>query len=79
MLAFVLGYFISMRNVIILAKNLNVFVGLNDAGKSNFLKALNLFFNGETDYNIQFDFKKDFSDLFLEKSHSTREIKLGLV
>lgn len=28
---------------------MNIFVGLNDAGKSNVLKALNLFFNGETE------------------------------
>ena len=70
--------FRSIRNVIILAKNLNIFVGLNDVGKSNLLKALNLFFNGETDYNTQFDFKKDFSYLFPEKSHSTREIKISI-
>jgi len=28
--------------------HLNIIVGQNDIGKSNFLKALNLFFNGET-------------------------------
>ena len=43
---------------------MNIFVGMNDVGKSNVLKALNLFFNGQTDYNVDFDFKKDFSYLF---------------
>ena len=28
----------------------NVISGANDSGKSNYLKALNLFFNGETDF-----------------------------
>lgn len=37
-------------------KALNVISGRNDAGKSNILKALNLFFNGNTDWNTPFDF-----------------------
>ena len=56
--------FRSIRNELIEAKNMNIFVGLNDAGKSNVLKALNLFFNGQTDYGVMFDFKKDFSYYF---------------
>ena len=31
------------------ASNITVFVGENDVGKSNILKALNLFFNNQTD------------------------------
>lgn len=45
-------------------KNLShvcVFAGENDVGKSNILKAINLFFNNETDWNTRFDFQKDFS------------------
>lgn len=38
----------------------NIFVGQNDCGKSNVLKALNLFFNGETDYHKKFNFYHDF-------------------
>lgn len=68
--------FRSIRNETIIAKNFNIFVGLNDAGKSNFLKALNLFFNSQTDYNTSFDFQKDFTYLFPKKSHSTKEIKI---
>ena len=36
-------------------------VGLNDAGKSNLLRALNLFFNGETDLGESLSFERDFS------------------
>ena len=38
----------------------NIFVGKNDCGKSNVLKALNLFFNNETDYHKKFNFYKDY-------------------
>ncbi len=38
----------------------NVFVGLNDCGKSNVLKALNLFFNGETENGHALDFPRDY-------------------
>lgn len=36
-------------------------VGLNDAGKSNVLRALNLFYNGETDLGEPLVFDRDFS------------------
>lgn len=68
--------FRSIRNETLQVKDFNIFVGLNDAGKSNLLKALNLFFNGQTDYNTAFDFKKDFTFLFPATSHSTKEIKI---
>jgi len=38
----------------------NIFVGLNDCGKSNVLKALNLFFNGVTENNHPLEFSKDY-------------------
>ena len=52
--------FRSIRNELITSKDFNIFVGLNDAGKSNVLKALNLFFTGETDYGKKFSFSNDF-------------------
>lgn len=70
--------FRSIRNELIKPKDFNIFVGLNDAGKSNVLKALNLFFNGQTDYNTPFSFVNDFSYLFPSSSHSTKEIKITL-
>lgn len=38
--------FRSIRNEFFSVENMNIFVGMNDVGKSNVLKALNLFFNG---------------------------------
>lgn len=70
--------FRSIRNEQILAKDFNIFVGLNDSGKSNILKALNLFFNGETDYGRKFLFQNDFTFLFPKKSHKTREIRITI-
>ena len=37
-------------------RDVNVITGPNDAGKSNILKALNLFFNNETEKDDEFDF-----------------------
>ncbi len=67
-------YFRSITSMTISAERLNMLVGLNDVGKSNVLKALNLFFNGETDYNEKFIFEKDFSQLFPSNSKKAREI-----
>lgn len=68
-------HFRSITSVNISADKLNIFVGLNDIGKSNILKALNLFFNGETDYNQGFVFEKDFSKLFPEKNKKQKKLK----
>lgn len=70
--------FRSIRNEVIDAKDMNILVGLNDVGKSNVLKALNLFFNGQTDYGVAFDFKRDFSYLFPKNSHKTKEIVIEI-
>lgn len=40
--------------------HLNILVGQNDKGKSNILRALNLFFNGETDIGKKFRFDDDY-------------------
>lgn len=52
--------FRSIQNQVFDVKALTVLVGNNDIGKSNFLKALNLFFNGETEVGMPFNFKTDF-------------------
>ncbi len=41
--------------------NFNIYVGLNDCGKSNVLKALNLFFNGQTENGHLLDFPRDYA------------------
>lgn len=70
--------FRSIRSESFQCQDMNVFVGLNDVGKSNFLKALNLFFNGQTDYGILFDFEHDFSHLFPTGSHAAKEIRIEI-
>lgn len=40
---------------------LNIIVGGNDSGKSNILRALNLFFNNQTHLNQAYDFDQDLS------------------
>ncbi len=54
--------------------NFNVFGGTNDSGKSNILRALNLFFNQETSFLEQFKFSDDYSKLALLEA---REKKKG--
>lgn len=55
-------YFRSIyRQFIYSVKPLSILTGKNDAGKSNVLKALNLFFNNETDNSTAFFFADDFN------------------
>jgi energy-coupling factor transporter ATP-binding protein EcfA2 len=59
--------------------HLNVFVGQNDKGKSNILRALNLFFNNETDKGQTFRFEDDYC-YHSETGKGTRhEIRIDLV
>lgn len=43
--------------------DLNVFSGANDSGKSNVLRALNLFFNNEISPGVEFNKERDFSKI----------------
>lgn len=52
----------------------NTFVGKNDSGKSNVLKAMNLFFNNQTDTDTEFDFNKDYSKLAKRGAKQAKEI-----
>ena len=56
-------------------KDLNIFSGSNDAGKSNVLKALNLFFNDKINIWEKFDIDKDLSIWQKEKSNKNTENK----
>lgn len=58
--------------------NLNFFVGRNDSGKSNVLKALNLFFNNKTDFDTEFDFSSDYSKYAKRGSKQAKEIVISL-
>lgn len=65
--------FRSIKSSKIELSSLNIFVGLNDAGKSNYLKALNLFFNNETDYGKKFQHDVDFTNYYNTKSKKSKE------
>lgn len=55
-------YFRSIYHCIISDMNdITIFTGKNDAGKSNVLKALNLFFNNETESDSIYDFTENFN------------------
>jgi AAA15 family ATPase/GTPase len=57
----------------------NVISGANDSGKSNYLKALNLFFNGETDFRKRYNSQDDFNKWFRDNSESgTRDIVIEI-
>lgn len=58
--------------------DLNFFVGKNDSGKSNVLKALNLFFNDETDFGCGFDFQIDYSKFAKKVIRHAKEITISL-
>lgn len=57
-----ISYFRSFKNIVIYdLKDLNIFSWANDAGKSNILRALNLFFNNEVNYWSKLDMFSDFN------------------
>ncbi len=47
--------------------DLNIFTGKNDVGKSNVLRALNLFFNNSIIDETKFDFQENFNKLRFEQ------------
>jgi len=59
-------------------KDINVLVGKNDIGKSNILRALNLFFNGQTDIGKPLDFWEDFNKNIERKSGKGQYIRVVL-
>lgn len=58
--------------------NLNILVGNNDTGKSNVLKALNLFFNGCTEGGKNFDFSTDYCVFAKPGKNMAKEIVLEI-
>lgn len=49
--------------------------GRNDSGKSNVLRALNLFFNNETNPGLKFDFDRDFCHARVAEADPARDIR----
>src|SRR3546814_246301 len=71
--------FRSIRDAEFDVGNLNIFVGQNDAGKSNILRALNLFFNGDTDYGQPFRFDFDYSKSAVAGKGKAQEVAIDLI
>lgn len=69
---------ISKMSGAISPNHLNILVGQNDVGKSNFLKALNLFFNNETEIGVPFRFIDDFSKYAIVPQKKAAEITIKL-
>lgn len=56
----------------------NALVGLNDSGKSNLLRALNLFFNNETDLERPLVFASDFSQQARVVGKKAKQIEIEI-
>lgn len=71
-----IGYFRSIyKQKLDKLSDLTVFFGRNDAGKSNFLRALNLFFNGATNPDMPFDFYRDFNHSRIDEAKEGVDIR----
>lgn len=53
-------------------------VGANDAGKSNVLRALNLFFNGETNPEEHFEFIRDYNQFAPVRTRKAAQIEIAI-
>lgn len=70
--------FRSISDATIDLDDFNFFVGKNDSGKSNVLKAVNLFFNDKTDYDTPVNFSTDYSKFAKRSIHQAKEITISL-
>ncbi|MHA6333356.1 ATP-dependent nuclease [Qipengyuania sp. CAU 1752] len=55
--------------------DLNIVFGKNDSGKSNIVRALNLFFNGTPDHNQEFEFPIDFSEFRASEAEQSDDVR----
>ncbi|TPN53067.1 AAA family ATPase [Mesorhizobium sp. B1-1-7] len=71
-----IAYFRSFYKVTLYRCNhLNIIFGKNDVGKSNIVRALNLFFNNKTDHINDYNFSIDFSDRRLLESQNSDDVR----
>lgn len=66
--------FRSIRSIDADLSQLAIFVGRNDCGKSNILRALNLFFNNETNPGVEFAFFEDYNFFAPVRVRKAKEI-----
>lgn len=70
--------FRSLRDISFDAKNLTVFVGCNDEGKSNLLRALDLFFNGDHRDGYALSWARDFCAFARTPKNKAPQIEITL-
>jgi energy-coupling factor transporter ATP-binding protein EcfA2 len=70
--------FRSIQDQTIALDDVNLLVGKNDSGKSNLLKALNLFFNGQTGWNEEFLFDRDYCTFAKKGVNKADQIEITL-
>jgi len=67
--------FRSIDNITLSCFDANIFSGINDSGKSNVLKALNLFFNSQTDFQKPLKFDEDYNKISLARATMSAKMK----
>jgi len=67
--------FRSIERTTIPVKEINIFSGSNDIGKSNILKAINLFFNNQTDFLKSLKFEDDYNMVSRAKAQRSTKMK----
>lgn len=70
--------FRSIGDESVLTSDINVYSGVNNSGKSNILRALNLFFNQETSYDSPFNFERDYNKAYTGQAGGAREIRITI-
>lgn len=71
----VISGFRSIDNETISASDINIFSGTNDSGKSNILRALNLFFNSQSDFQKSLKFYDDYNKVSFARATMSAKMK----
>lgn len=71
----VISGFRSIEHETIKCSEANIFCGVNDSGKSNVLKALNLFFKKQTDFLVNLKFTEDYNKVAFAKAVRATKMK----
>ncbi len=72
----------NFRSIVLLnesVQDINIFVGQNDEGKSNILRALDLFFNHDKNDGYDFDWTRDYCCFAPKLVRKAKEIEIGVV
>jgi len=70
--------FRSIKQEEIILDDITIFSGRNNSGKSNILRALNLFFNGESNFGQKYTHERDYNLAYTANARGKREIEIAL-